>query len=503
MTQLRRMSRFSAIASITVVLSACTSHRTIDRCQPISCESATAECGLLGDGCGGMLDCGRCGSNEICGAVAANQCRPTTCTPKSCKDLDVECGSIDDGCGNRLSCGECQAPQVCGGGGSPHRCGTGCVPKTCADLNAGCGELPDGCGHVLKCGSCNPPMVCGGGVALQCGVPACSDGIRDGSETDVDCGGVCPGCAIGQQCASQGDCDRGGCVMGTCANLSWEQVNLLDECRIGQAGAIGPDGQLYVFGGTYLYHSGLGATAASDPNGLTAWKTLAPAPTLRTNAVALTAPNGRIYLLGGRDHNDKVRDVVESYDPTTDTWSVESHLTQARERLAAALGNDGRIYVFGGLDSAGQALASAEVLNNGGSWEPISPVPSARIDPAAAASADGRIFVFGGDVPIGGSRDVEVYDLQTGGWTSDGATPSSNGYSGGAVGWPGGLFLLVSRLEVDVFDPNSDRWTPMPSLNYPSDGPVVSAADGTVYHLGSPGAGACAVERLTPPMPIP
>ena len=46
--------------------------------------------------------------------------------------------------------------------------------------------------------------------------PTCSDGITNGSETDVDCGGTCPRCATGKTCASRNDCASARCEAGTC-----------------------------------------------------------------------------------------------------------------------------------------------------------------------------------------------------------------------------------------------------------------------------------------------
>ncbi len=61
-------------------------------------------------------------------------------------------------------------------------------------------------------------MLCSGGTCQ----PTCTDGQKDGAETDVDCGGpVCPKCAIGKTCASAGDCVTGvngepTCTGSTC-----------------------------------------------------------------------------------------------------------------------------------------------------------------------------------------------------------------------------------------------------------------------------------------------
>lgn len=48
-------------------------------------------------------------------------------------------------------------------------------------------------------------------------IPTCVDGIKNGSETDMDCGGAaCPKCATGKKCAKLTDCLTGLCSNGTC-----------------------------------------------------------------------------------------------------------------------------------------------------------------------------------------------------------------------------------------------------------------------------------------------
>jgi hypothetical protein len=50
--------------------------------------------------------------------------------------------------------------------------------------------------------------------------PTCTDGIKDGNETDVDCGGgTCPPCALGKMCNVGSDCASGSCTSGVCTSL--------------------------------------------------------------------------------------------------------------------------------------------------------------------------------------------------------------------------------------------------------------------------------------------
>src|SRR5436190_21807805 len=53
----------------------------------------------------------------------------------------------------------------------------------------------------------------------------CSDGVRDGDESDVDCGGACPLCPTGGSCMNDGDCESNQCVDGACAKSTvFQQV---------------------------------------------------------------------------------------------------------------------------------------------------------------------------------------------------------------------------------------------------------------------------------------
>mgnify|MGYP000526250311 CR=1 FL=1 len=56
------------------------------------------------------------------------------------------------------------------------------------------------------------------GVPTTC--PNCSDSIQNSSETGIDCGGSCTGCANGAGCGTGADCLSGICNAGTCEPAS-------------------------------------------------------------------------------------------------------------------------------------------------------------------------------------------------------------------------------------------------------------------------------------------
>jgi hypothetical protein len=159
-------------------------------CGLRTCASAGANCGPIGDGCGGTLQCGDCTAPETCGGGGPSVCGGTGgCVARMCTDVGATCGPVGDGCGNLLQCGDCTAPETCGGGGTFFVCGQnppGCQPKSCADYGFTCGAAGDGCGNLIPggCGTCQAPDICGGG-----GVPgSCGGGTPDGG---VDCTNLC------------------------------------------------------------------------------------------------------------------------------------------------------------------------------------------------------------------------------------------------------------------------------------------------------------------------
>lgn len=50
---------------------------------------------------------------------------------------------------------------------------------------------------------------------------SCYDGEQNGPESDVDCGGDCPLCAVGRMCHFARDCESGLCNAGQCEEQSY------------------------------------------------------------------------------------------------------------------------------------------------------------------------------------------------------------------------------------------------------------------------------------------
>jgi hypothetical protein len=189
-------------------------------CPKLRCDQPTGRlCGKLGDGCGGTIDCGTtfcpdgqtCGGagiTGVCGAPAGACTNPITCQQPNGK----YCGKVGDGCGKLLDCGGCEAGFECGTGAQANICvKSGCTPLTCQQ-GAGkyCGRIGDGCGKVLDCGGCSDGQTCGGGgTAGVCGAPpnpSCPKITCNPPSGGQYCG------KIGDGCGGTLDCP------GACAN---------------------------------------------------------------------------------------------------------------------------------------------------------------------------------------------------------------------------------------------------------------------------------------------
>ena len=191
-------------------------------CDPGTCETAGAQCGKVGDGCGGALDCGACPFGLVCGASVANRCGPPVCEPAQC--AEGACGTMDDGCEGTLECGACPPGQACGPT-VPNRCE--CVKATCETAGVQCGQISDGCDGTLECGGCPTGAPC---LANACAcVPQCA-GKTCG---DDGCGGSCGSCGGGQACTS-GQCVSALCS-GKCGSQNEQSCGQGCKCYCDQA----------------------------------------------------------------------------------------------------------------------------------------------------------------------------------------------------------------------------------------------------------------------------
>ncbi len=147
-------------------------------------------------------------------------------------ESDIDCGGGDcGGCYDGSDCvdGTDCLVGVCTDGICGDCVGSGCItPPTCTD------GLTDGNETDVDCGGADCPGCADGSNCIDgsdclsgechdhiCGVVvvevSCTDGLLNGDETDIDCGGAdCAGCADGSDCTDGSDCLSGECNDDIC-----------------------------------------------------------------------------------------------------------------------------------------------------------------------------------------------------------------------------------------------------------------------------------------------
>ena len=187
----------------------------------VDCGGATCPVCSVGKKCKIDADC----TSNACDAVSlicvAAQCADHL---KDGTETDVDCGggtcpscAVGKQCKVSADCtsNDCVA-NVCQSG-TAGTCTDGAQDGTETDVDCGggtCAPCPVGkkCQISADCAS----NACDANT-LTCVATQCSDHLKDGNETDVDCGGgTCPPCAVGQQCKVNSDCTSGDCVANVC-----------------------------------------------------------------------------------------------------------------------------------------------------------------------------------------------------------------------------------------------------------------------------------------------
>ncbi len=199
-------------------------------CAFPSCTDNVKNGGETDVDCGGV-SCGKCADGKKC--AAGNHCKSGVCSGGVCavaactdkvkngKETDIDCGG--GVCSVCASGKQCAASTDCVSG----VCAAGvCAFPTCKDKVKNGSETDVDCGGGT-CSACADGKKCVAGADCQssvcssststCSVASCGDGVKNGKETDVDCGGACSACAAGKQCSVKTDCGSGVCTAGICA----------------------------------------------------------------------------------------------------------------------------------------------------------------------------------------------------------------------------------------------------------------------------------------------
>jgi hypothetical protein len=202
---------------------------------PESCSDGITNQAETGVDCGGS--CPKCAPGVAC--ASSSDCQSAVCDASGCAPGVGRCcqaPSCIDGvangsepvpdCGN-AACGSCAVDSECSADG---QCATGfcqagvCLEKpSCFDLRQDgretgldCGSSDPACARCPLGAGCESDTDCASGRCTGRVCTDCGDGVRNGNETGIDCGGSCGPCAVGIDCLGDSDCASGACQAGRC-----------------------------------------------------------------------------------------------------------------------------------------------------------------------------------------------------------------------------------------------------------------------------------------------
>lgn len=179
---------------------------------------------------------------------------------------------------------------------------------------------------------------------------------------------------------------------------SWSAGPSLPSPMGAPAAARGTDGLIYVVDGKTM--------AVFDPE-KDSWSTAAGPPSATMAPVVTALPDGRILAVGGTRGGGgsppAVSTDVFAYTPGANTpeqgsWAQMADLPTGVAQAAGSTGPDGRVYIIGGREGGGAVSDAVQVYTpDKDSWaDGPSGAPSTRAGHAAATGGDGMVFVVGG-----------------------------------------------------------------------------------------------------------
>ena len=186
------------------------------------------------------------------------------------------------------------------------------------------------------------------------------------------------------------------------------------------------DEKLYVIGGEkYMPGSAISNVSIFDHNA-NEWTVGTPMPTARMLIPKLTIGN-KIYAIGGNKTSLASGHKVEVYDVSTNSWSTVADLPTSRVYAAGCVLEE-KIYVMGGwsVDMIdGPDIYGLDIMERydpvTDTWDTCAPMPTGRFALTACA-LNGKIYAIGGSQPISkgaaGYATVEEYDPLTDQWTT-------------------------------------------------------------------------------------
>ncbi len=434
-----------------------------DVCKAGGCAGGSNICGCQqdadcasnedGDLCNGTLFCAKGAVPYSCQVKAAtivvcDASGDTTCAKSACEKATGKCAAkpVTDG----VACSDgsaCTGPDQCSGGSCAG------VAISCDDKNPCTDDACDptsGCKHGNNSAACSDANactlvdVCAGGSCVAGSPPSCSDGLKNGSETDKDCGGTgtcglaaCPACGAGGSCGGAGDCVSKVCSGGTCTPATCQ-----DSVQNGDETDIDCGGPSCMACPTVLLVATGGATVAGELGKAGTWKLQTFAtPSVDAPSIVVGTTYGMAALRYTKN-GDLQDNQVQALKWTYQGWGAPSVLgsdVTTQGRPALALVGSTVLLMYHGNDFKYYSSLFT------GSWSPVAwvgnPQAYGPMVPAAATLGSSALMVYI-DGSNGNHLSGKVFLGSWGGLLDGGAGPDFS-VAPAAIGTGSGSALAV------------------------------------------------------------
>lgn len=392
---------------------------TADECLTSGCahlpQEATCDDGdacTMGDACSE----GTCkGGGGLCDDD--NGCTADSCAQGVCTHTPIDGACTDgNGCTENDTCkaGVCEGTPSC-------TCAKDadcddqnpCTTETCQNLVCIVTKLPVG----AACddgNACTFGDACSGGQCKAGPPPACNDGKQNGNETDIDCGGAgtcslpaCGTCGSNATCKGNGDCASLSCKLGHC-----QAPSCVDGLKNGDEEGVDCGGSCNMCPSLFLLAGGANSFGARLMKGGTWEKSDLGVPTVDGVGLALLSAGGSGTVVGAIRYT-KLQDPLDNTLQVTmyadHVWSQPKILAAGITTLSAPelVALTGKVQIaFHGLD---HWYYFSEF--NGNVWSPVetvgSPVHYGPVGPALASKSGVTTLAF---LDGASSNDLKVID---------------------------------------------------------------------------------------------
>ncbi|MFZ2096334.1 MAG: kelch repeat-containing protein [Anaerolineales bacterium] len=249
-------------------------------------------------------------------------------------------------------------------------------------------------------------------------------------------------------------------------------------------------GLVFNIGGIFPVNSNIPPT----PTQRVQWFQLPGLPTPRWG-LAVTNYESQIYAIGGETLQG-ISNVVEKYDPQTNTWSnLSDKSTAVTDINSVAFG--GLIYVPGGKLTTGMPTDRNEIYDpNSDQWSLGKSLPK-PLSAYALTVYEGRMYLFGGWDGKRVINNAYVFDFRENTWSEIPSMPTARSYAGAVVvggkiyvigGYDGNQALAVNEVYLPDFSGDGSPWVQAPALPSGRYGMGITNLADIIFILGGIGA---------------